>query len=249
MKSNAANDNAASEATARWDRDVVEPAFEILRHGTKQQMEGSFLNTPYPEVISGIHANHFTQTADACSMMSRAPFASQDGWTTLLSMVFQQNTAIRHAHLAVLDLASSRRDNKSREEHYRKALEYYDIALHEARKLHDNHLETVICVAFFLIFESIFGDREAAQVHWKGGKELFDMFEYKFSTDRGFRAMLCVGPEEILWFSSTELRLILPSGLKFEALVMQLAKRLAVSDFMLSADMLLTGPDAVSGVL
>lgn len=126
-----------------------------------------------------------------------------------------------------------------------KALEYYGNSLCEARKLHDNHLESVICVAFFVIFESILGDREAAQIHLTGGKELLHSFEYKFSTDRSFCAMLCVGPDEILWLSSTEAGLILPRGTKFETLVMQLAKRLAVSDFMLFADVSLADPDTV----
>lgn len=78
-----------------------------------------------------------------------------------------------------------------------KALEYYGNSLREARKLHDNHLDSVICVAFLFILESILGNREAARIHLKRGKELLHSFE-------------------------SEAGLILPRGTKFEAVVMQL---------------------------
>lgn len=120
-------------------------------------------------------------------------------WTFALPQLVQDNTAIRYANMAVHALMFAKGPTPAQggridgRDHYGEALICYGLALQEARRatMRQTDLrEAVVCCMFFVIFETINGDREAAQAHLMSGQKILDELGHGCNGAEGFRKEL-----------------------------------------------------------
>lgn len=120
-------------------------------------------------------------------------------WTLTLPHLVQDNTAIRYANLAVHALIFAKGPSPAHagkfngRDHYGEALICYGLALQEARQATARKTdlrEAVICSMFFVIFETINGDREAAQAHLQSGQKILEELGHSSNGAEGFRKEL-----------------------------------------------------------
>ncbi|KIE02313.1 C6 zinc finger domain protein, partial [Metarhizium majus ARSEF 297] len=120
-------------------------------------------------------------------------------WTFQLPRLAHDNPAIRYANMAVHALLFAKGHTLARagkvteRDHYGEALSCYGIALQEARQATTGYIdlrEAVICCMFFVIFETINGDREAAQAHLQSGQRILEEIDPEYNGAEGFRKEL-----------------------------------------------------------
>ncbi|KAG6004041.1 hypothetical protein E4U21_001437 [Claviceps maximensis] len=102
-------------------------------------------------------------------------------WDCTLPQLIQDSAAIRYANLAVHTLIyakcpeSASLGKATGHDYYGEALICYGLALSETRKATSQKtdiLEAVISCMFFVIFETLNGDRASAQAHSQSGQRL-----------------------------------------------------------------------------
>ncbi|KAG6039384.1 hypothetical protein E4U41_002747 [Claviceps citrina] len=102
-------------------------------------------------------------------------------WECTLPQLVQDSAAIRFANLAVHTLIYAKSPDfaslgkATGHDYYNEALICYGLALTETRKAtsHQTDLrEAVVCCMFFVIFETLNGDRASAQAHLQSGQRL-----------------------------------------------------------------------------
>ncbi|TWU72765.1 hypothetical protein ED733_002937 [Metarhizium rileyi] len=117
-------------------------------------------------------------------------------WVYILPRLVQSDTAIRHANMAVHALLFAKGPSPGEavgRGYYGEALACYGLALHEARRATTEQTdlrEAVICCMFFVIFETINGDREAAQAHLHSGQKILGELGDGYNSVEAFRKEL-----------------------------------------------------------
>ncbi|KAK2605829.1 hypothetical protein QQS21_003783 [Conoideocrella luteorostrata] len=129
----------------------------------------------YPSYPAQLAGSYYTPTT------SSAVF-DDTFWQLTLPQLVQDNTAIRYANLAVQTLIFAKGPASitcgkpnSVCDYYGEALVCYGLALSETRRATAWQTDTrvaVLCCMFFVIFETLNGDKEAAQAHLQSGQRL-----------------------------------------------------------------------------
>ncbi|KAJ4153772.1 hypothetical protein LMH87_010245 [Akanthomyces muscarius] len=109
-------------------------------------------------------------------------------WTDTVPRLVRENLAIRYANLAIHTLIISKQPELTLQEvsdlgtnHYSLALVHYGVALKEMRNANpmcDGIRAAVLCSMFFVIFEALNGDREAAESHLLCGQRLLNELQH-----------------------------------------------------------------------
>ncbi|PNY28335.1 Uncharacterized protein TCAP_01732 [Tolypocladium capitatum] len=113
-------------------------------------------------------------------------------WEETMPRLVRDSTAVRYANIAVHTLISAksptlihsgdthhhfRHGAGAGSGHYGAALTCYGHALREARTASARHAdlrEAVLCSMFFVVFETVNGDRAAAEAHLRSGQRILD---------------------------------------------------------------------------
>jgi hypothetical protein len=138
-----------------------------------------------------------TQPAEAY-FSNAAPSTAFDEtyWNFTLPLLVQDNIAIRYANTAVHTLVFAKSHTAAHAgkaygtDYYGEALMCYGLALQEARRVSTGETdlrEAVICCMFFAIFETINGDRDAAQAHLQSGQKILEELGHECNGSGGFR--------------------------------------------------------------
>lgn len=119
---------------------------------------------------------------DACSM--EACILDAMFWTDTVPRLIKENLAVRYANMAVHVLILSKQPELIREssaelgpDYYSQALIYYGLALRHMRQSIEANgglRAAILCSMFFVIFEAINGDKEAAESHLVSGQRLLE---------------------------------------------------------------------------
>ena len=151
----------------------------IHEHGYSADAAGSVAAPPgqyYDPFESSLLSTKVHSATDAAS---NVPWCFDPAvWDKTLTELMQESTAIRNANLAVHTLVFSRGPSpmsfggQSGRDHYGEALICHGLALHEAGRATSDLREAVICCMFFVVFETINGDRQAAHSHVQSGKKM-----------------------------------------------------------------------------
>lgn len=112
-------------------------------------------------------------------------------WQVTVPYLFRQNASVWYANMAIHALIDSKHPSFMDEEDrptelYRRALRYHGIALGQLRKeviSRGNLQSATLCCLFFVIFEMMNGDHEAALAHVSNGCKL--MTELHGAAQRG----------------------------------------------------------------
>ncbi|KHN97025.1 C6 zinc finger domain protein [Metarhizium album ARSEF 1941] len=133
------------------------------------------------------------------SVPAACPTFDDTFWALTLPQLVQENLAIRYANVAVHVLLLAKgptvvgAGNVIERDHYGEALSSYGRALQEARRATTGYTdlrETAVCCMFFVIFEAINGDREAAQAHLHSGQKILEEISPEYNGVQGFRKEL-----------------------------------------------------------
>ncbi|KAG5924920.1 hypothetical protein E4U61_005767 [Claviceps capensis] len=120
--------------------------------------------------------------AAPCFSTTAPPTIFDDAfWECILPRLVQDNPAIHYAHQAVHTLLCAKSAEvpylgpAAGRDYYGEALTCYGLALSETRKATSQQTdlrEAIVCCMFFVIFESLNGDRASAQAHLQSGQRL-----------------------------------------------------------------------------
>ncbi|KAK3190880.1 hypothetical protein K4F52_003197 [Lecanicillium sp. MT-2017a] len=105
-------------------------------------------------------------------------------WTDTVPRLVRENLAVRYANMAVHILILSKQPELMSEgcsdlgpDHYSQALAHYGLALRQMRQSIEaagGPRAAILCSMFFVIFEAINGDKEAAEAHLFSGQRLLE---------------------------------------------------------------------------
>lgn len=103
-------------------------------------------------------------------------------WADIVPRLMHENLAVRHANLAVYTLIISKQPELTlpeipdlRTSHYSLALAHYGRALREMRVANSmccGIRTAILCSMYFVVFESLNGDKQAAELHLLCGQRL-----------------------------------------------------------------------------
>lgn len=103
-------------------------------------------------------------------------------WTDTVPRLVRDNLAVRYANMAVHLLILSKQSDVHPQvsEQFSQALGYYGLAIRKMRDSYESNgglRAAILCSMFFIIFEAINGDREAAEAHLFSGQSMLnDLF-------------------------------------------------------------------------
>lgn len=127
------------------------------------------------------------------------PVFDETFWSITLPRLVQDHAAIRYANMAVHALIFAKGPTAppsgklSGRDYYGEALTCYGLALQEARRATSRQTdlrEAVICCMFFVIFETINGDREAAHSHLQCGQKIMSELGLEYTGTEAFQREL-----------------------------------------------------------
>ncbi len=138
---------------------------------------------PTPPLMQVCHTiGSVVDPVDAYS--SEASILDATFWTDTVPRLVRENLAVRYANMAVHILILSKQPELMSEgrselgpDHYSQALAHYGLALRQMRQSIEaagGPRAAILCSMFFVIFEAINGDKEAAESHLFSGQRLLE---------------------------------------------------------------------------
>lgn len=103
-------------------------------------------------------------------------------WTDTVPRLVRDNLAVRYANMAVHLLILSKQSGVPQQvsDQYSQALGYYGLAIRKMRDSYEANgglRAAILCSMFFIIFEAINGDKDAAEAHLFSGQSMLnDLF-------------------------------------------------------------------------
>lgn len=142
-------------------------------------------STPPTPTLNGYGYNAIGSIVDQYDpIQAEASILDAAFWTDTVPRLVRDNLAVRYANMAVHILILSKQPelivsdgSSDGQDHYSQALGYYGLAIRQMRDAHEaggNLRAAILCSMFFVIFEAINGDKDAAEAHLQCGQRMLD---------------------------------------------------------------------------